>query len=383
MPPASGQGRARETRKWPTVVVGVAAIVAVFVVTGTALSPVVGRSVPVVRESAAPVVDVVPAMPGLRPHRALPPSGLTVREPRPLSQRPVLRAVAVVEPAGAEGATRPEPLFVLDTDGSWARIDVVEPTFTRDFGGNQAHPLRTTAISPDRRLVAVAQSGEVLVIDVTTARVHRVPLAGFNEQVLWRSDDILLVTHDADEWSTATYAVDWRAGTATRVVAGLSVWNAVVPDGDGPLLELRGLVGAESGNGPVTVAEWELDREAPVRRVPVDFGALGHHAVNEWYGPALREGDLVVRAGWGRSPILDGGAEMVAVVDVRTGAVRRLLDLGRDRSKSCCQPLDWVDGHTVLLRTDREGLLAWDVRTGAVNRVVDGPLDGTVALALE
>ncbi|MEV8515233.1 hypothetical protein [Dactylosporangium sp. NPDC051484] len=390
-------GRVHRRRR---IVTGVAAAVAVCAVAvGVAVPLRAGpRPHPVATPSSSPApsaaspgppsVDQMPRQPGRRTIGPLPATGAAFRpaEARKLSQRPVRQAVAVVEPHSADDATRPEPLYVLDTDGSWARVDVVDLAFTRDEGNNTADPLRPTAVSPDRRLVAVAQTDELIVVDVTTAAVYRTPLPGYNEQVMWRSNDTVLVTRDDGEQATATFAVDWRARTATRVTAGLSVWNTVVSRPDGPVLELRGVIGAEAGDEPMVLKEWQLDRAAPVREVPVDGRALAPYGVDEWYGPAVRNGadaggDLVVRAGWGRTPTRQG-VEVVAVVDVRTGELRRLLDLGRDRVKGCCQPLDWVDEHTVLLRTDQEGLIAWDVSTGAVSVVSTGPLLGIVAIAL-
>lgn len=328
-------------------------------------------------------------MPGklaLRPIRQLPRNGIGVPpgDARPLSRRPVRRAVAVFEPGRAEGATGPAPLYVLDTDGTWAVVDVVDLGFTRDVGGNRADPLRPTAISPDGRRIAVAQTDVVLVVDVTTGGVDRIPLPGYNEQVLWHSDDVVLVTHDTDDGRTATYAVRWQAKTAQRVVAGLSVWNTVAARSGGAALELRGQVGGESGDEPFTLTEWRLDAPDPLRRTPVDFSGVAGYRITEWYGPALGSpgGDLVVRSGWAAALGFDG-VEAVAVVDARTGVVRRLLDFGRgDRWKGCCWPLGWADGNTVLLRTEPEGLIAWDLRTGRIALVGPVARFGIVALNL-
>jgi hypothetical protein len=384
-PPAFAEeawSRAFHLRRRRRSVVAVASVVAALVVTGGALHalrpdhPVMPPAASAPATSGPPAVDRIPARPGNREVRQLPAAGLTPPgDARALSFRPVTRAVAVFQLYTVDEDTSPQPLYVLDTDGTWARVDSVLPRFTRDADGNRADPLRPTAISPDRRLVAVAQTDEVLIIDVTSGGLHRVPLAGFNEQLVWVSDDVLLVTHDVVPEGTATYAVEWRAKTATRVTAGLSAWDTVVSRPGGPVIEL--------GGGPVSVTEWRLDGSAQVRRTPVDSTALGHYAITEWHGPGLRnDGDLVVRAGFGNTPTV-GGADLVAVVDVRTGVVRRLLELDRDRMKGCCQPLDWVDGHTVLLRTDREGLVTWDVRTGRISVVAAGPVNGTLAVALD
>lgn len=405
-PPALAQvawARAERVRRRRRVVAVAATVAAGLLVTVGVAGPLRGgaskgvlgpdaatslSAAPAVVSLGPPAAHRMPSEPRRRAVAPLPATGAEFRpaQARELSRRPVQRAVAVVEPHSAEDASRPEPLYVLDVDGSWARIDVVDLTFTRDWGDNRADPLRPTAVSPDRRLVAVAQPDEVVVIDVTTAAVHRVALPGFNEQVVWRSNDVVLVTGDADERSTTTFAVDWRARTATRITAGLSVWDTVVSNPDGPVLELRGDDGGTAEVESLTLTQWRPDRAAPVRQVPVDAQALAPYGIDEWYGPALRNGpaaggDLVVRAGWGRTPT-SAGVEVVAVVDVRTGVVVRLLDLGQGRWKSCCPPLAWLDEHTVLLRTEREGLVAWDLPTGAVSVVSAGPLPATVAIGL-
>ncbi|HWH01075.1 MAG TPA: hypothetical protein VNV66_17580 [Pilimelia sp.] len=389
-------GRVRRRRR---ILTGAAAVAAACVVAagvsvplragpgpGTAPAPT-GPTAPPTASMDPPAVDRMPQRPGRRAIRPLPTTGAAFRPAgaRRLSQRPVTRAVAVVQPHGAPHAARPEPLYVLDTDGSWARVDVVDLAFTRDAGNNKAAPLRPTSMSPDRRLIAVPQTDEVLVVDVTTAAVHRIAVPGFNEYVMWRSNETVLVAQDDGARPRATFAVDWRARTVTRVAAGLSVWDTVVSGPDGPVVELRGAADAAAGGKPV-LTRWRLDRAAPVSEVPVDDGALAPYGVDTWHGPALRNGSdggggLVVRAGWGRAPAYHG-IEVVAVVDVHTGVVQRLLDLGPDRQKACCEPLDWVDEHTVLLSTDREGLVTWDVRTGAVWVVSAGQVPGGVAIAL-
>ncbi|MEE3919090.1 hypothetical protein V2I01_13860 [Micromonospora sp. BRA006-A] len=63
------------------------------------------------------------------------------------------------------------------------------------------------------------------------------------------------------------------------------------------------------------------------------------------------------------------GAEGVAVLDARTGAVTRLLDLGReDRAKGCCEVYGWTADGDLLFRYDA-GLARWRPETGTVDWV--------------
>jgi hypothetical protein len=109
--------------------------------------------------------------------------------------------------------------------------------------------------------------------------------------------------------------------------------------------------------------------------VPIGQGGLAPYRVGGWRGPGWRNGDLVVRAGQSRS---GSGADgpLVAVVDLRTASVVRLLAL----PAGGCTPLGWLDDHTALLRTDRDGVVAWDVGSGEVTSVA-APFDGALAVA--
>ncbi|WBC13198.1 hypothetical protein O7600_18790 [Micromonospora sp. WMMA1998] len=125
-----------------------------------------------------------------------------------------------------------------------------------------------------------------------------------------------------------------------------------------------------------------------VRRYPGTGGAPQQHQVgtgdlppgyrlDEVYGRGWQRGDRIAQAGWTTTGTM-GGAEGVAVVDARTGAVTRLLDLGReDRAKACCEVLGWSADGAVLFRSDPTGLARWRPGTGEVDLVardVIGPV---------
>ncbi|MFF0100292.1 hypothetical protein ACFYO8_13275 [Micromonospora sp. NPDC005257] len=96
------------------------------------------------------------------------------------------------------------------------------------------------------------------------------------------------------------------------------------------------------------------------------------YQVNEVYGRGWQRGDRIGQAGWTTTAGAAGttiGAEGVAVLDARTGAVTRLLDLGReDRAKGCCEVYGWTADGALLFHYDA-GLARWRPETGAVDWV--------------
>ncbi|GIF01523.1 hypothetical protein [Paractinoplanes rishiriensis] len=365
-------GRTRRRRRVTVVSASFVAVVLVAVA-GYLLVPAQrgAEPDPVTHRPPPPPSTPVPAVqqvPDALPRHVVPPLPLNAVDfmpdpARKLSDGPIDGAVAVVQPYGSLG------FCVLSTSGEWVDIDVVQLSTTHDAGGNHADPLRSTALSPDRKRIAFPQPGSVIVVDLTTAKAHRVPVPGLNEQVLWQGDRTVLV----GAGGPGAVAVDWAAGRAAPVVAGLSTWNSAAQRAEGALVP-------ELPDETRTVRLWDLAKADPVRETPVTDARLDGYQVNEWYGPTVSNGaDLVVRAGWGSSSSFSG-LEMVAVVNTRTGVVERMLDLGRERSKGCCRPLDWLDEETVLLQLDQTGLISWNVRTGALGAVSGGQLPGTVAL---
>jgi hypothetical protein len=347
--------------------VAVLAVVAVILVPRSAPPPAVTPPSP----SSTALSPQVQTVPSTLPERLIAPlptaaADLRPRDAIPLSEHPVDAAVAVVQHTPEEPGASPEPVHALAPDGTWVRIDVADLTFTRDAGGNRAAPLRPLSLSPDRRRIAVPQPEAVVVIDLTSAKAHRVPVPGLNEQVAWQDDTTVLVGADGPGAS----AVDWAAGTVTRLPAALSLWDSVATGGS--LLEIP----AERRE----LREWRPDRAGPVRVGPIDDAGPPGYAVESWYGSPITDGEHLVRGSWGNTPAR--GYESVSVLDARTGTVVRVLDLGAGRWKGCCKPLAFVDATTVLIQTERDALIAWNFATGEVWTVSRGTFAGLLSVRL-
>ncbi|SCG55802.1 hypothetical protein [Micromonospora humi] len=282
----------------------------------------------------------------------------------PLSARPVDRALALRQPVDPKTGEA-GPIRVLGDDGLVRELDVVTLAPTRDASGNEAVPLKPGSLSPDGRTAAFAQTGEVVVVDLTEAAVRRYPLGGYLEHVVWAGDRLLVGDNDT------TYELDRRTGKARKLP--VDPWGLVVPE---PLRpgDLLALGGAEDG---LSVRRYPATGGAPQQRTVSTGDLPPGYRLDEVYGRGWQRGDRIAQAGWTTTGTM-GGAEGVAVVDARTGAVTRLLDLGReDRAKACCEVLGWSADGAVLFRSDPTGLARWRPETGEVDRVardVTGPV---------
>ncbi|BEL02959.1 hypothetical protein Q0Z83_011500 [Actinoplanes sichuanensis] len=387
---ATAWATARRVRRRRQVMASVAAFAAVVAVTvplrdrggdDIVPAPPAPSATPSVPTSG---VDVMPEKPVRRALAPLP-ADFTIPADAPrLSGHPVERAVAVVQENDPDSADRSmRPLHVLDAAGQWVRIDVGELGRTHDESGNEADPLRGNSLSPDGRRVAVPQPDALVVIDLPAAKVHRIPVPGLNEQVMWSGNGVVFV----GQGSAGVVRVDWATGVVTPEPAAMSAWNgggsAIAP------AEIAELIGADGGRA---VRVWRPGEADPVRAVPVDFRLVkpSGYGVSEWEGPAVPDGvGRIAAAAWGDhapsdgSPQNYGGVQMLTVVDTTTGLVERLLDLGSDRWKSCCRALDWIDdGQTLLAQTEREGLITWNTRTGEITQITAGPFRGTISMRL-
>jgi hypothetical protein len=306
--------------------------------------------------TAVSVVDRLPARLPPRSDLPWPRSVGDLRDAPRLTSGSITRADALYEPESATGLT-PEPVYVL-SGGVLHMLDV-KLDWTTDATKRYLLPVSPTSLSPDGRLAAFGQLGEIVVVDLTTARGRHIPIGGFNRNVVWIDPRSVLVGGDG------TYLVDAITGRVEKVAGNLSVAGST---GGDPVLELR------ASTGRLSLREWAAGAGTPLREIPIDQRALRPLQVTGWTGPAWRAGNLVARAGTART----GGSApvpVVAVVNRHTGVMVRLLVLG-----AAGMPLGWLDPYTVVLRTDRDGLITWDVRDGALASAA-APFAGPIALA--
>ncbi|MEV4717289.1 hypothetical protein AB0J94_08835 [Micromonospora noduli] len=375
-PAAAGWERARRTRRTRRAV-AVIALAVVLVGGGTVAAlrpPADPAPAPPVGPTVTPTVDPSHAGPVQKPPAELtfPPDPLArLGDPAtvPLSERPVQRALALFQPLTEEGS-EDGPVRVLGNDGVVRSLDVVALAPTRDAGGNEATALKPGVLSPDGRSAAFAQTKELIMIDLTTAAVRRIPLDGYLEQVVWAHDRVLVGGDDR------TYAVDRVTGATSTI--DVSTWELIAPDPaagrEAPLIDMYGQ-GASLKLRTRTAREGELRSEQPVTAAALP----SPYQVNEFYGRGWLHGERLARAAWITSSEIDG-AEGAAVLDARTGAVLHLLDLGRDRSKGCCVVLGWDNKGAVLLRLEPAALARWHPETGEITGIVRD-LRGVFALA--
>ncbi|MFF5177037.1 hypothetical protein ACFY2Q_03275 [Micromonospora sp. NPDC000316] len=371
-PAAAGWERARRTRRTRRAV-GAVALAVVLLGGGTvaALRPPDG---PAPGHPVAPTVEPTHAGPVQHPPAELtfPPDPLarlkgpaTVR----LSERPVQRALALYQPVDEEYRAD-GPVRVLGDDGVVRSLDVVTLAPTRDASGNEAPALKPGMLSPDGRWAAFAQTNELIMVDLTKAGVRRIPLDGYLELVIWANDRVLV------GGDNRTYAVQRDTEAASTI--DVSAWDVVAPD---PEAGREAALIETSGQRDGLMLRSRNAREGALRSEERVTGELlpAPYQVNEFYGRGWLHGGRLAQAAWITSDKIDG-AEGVAVLDARTGAVAHLLDLGRDRAKGCCPVLGWDNKGAVLLRLEPAAVARWHPETGEVTGVV-GNLTGVLALA--
>ncbi|MEV4821657.1 hypothetical protein [Micromonospora sp. NPDC049274] len=371
-PATAGWDRARRTRRTRRAVG--AAVLAVVLVGGATVAVRRPSPSPPLHHTVAPTVAPSHAGPVQRPPAELtfPPDPLnrltgpaTVR----LSERPVQRALALFQPVDEENRAD-GPIRILGDDGVVRSLDVVTLAPTRDADGNEATAVKPGVLSPDGRWAAFAQTNELIMIDLTTAGVRRVPLDGYLELVVWAHDRVLV------GGDNRTYAVERDTEAAGTI--DVSAWNVVTPDPEAG--REAALIETVGERGSLALRSRSA-REATIRSEQriTDDALPSPYEVNEFYGRGWLHGGRMATAAWITNNEIDG-AEGVAVLDSRTGAVTHLLDLGRDRAKGCCPVLGWDNKGNVLLRLEPAALARWDPESGEITGMIRD-LRGVLVLA--
>ncbi|MFI6817786.1 hypothetical protein ACIBG7_35705 [Nonomuraea sp. NPDC050328] len=290
----------------------------------------------------------------------------------PLGEDPVARALLLIQETREVQTTG--PVFALGDDGRFRELDTTSLRPVADRHGNVQTLLDDTALSPDGRRAAFAQRDEVAVLDLTTARLHRWRLPGYNEVVSWLPDSATLLVEQEEH----AYLLDLTTGEARRQPYPGFGTVAGSPG-------LHRLAGAD-------LTAWDragrrLSRTV-ARPVVGVSPAWAKAAGPEWMGPGWARGGRIARDVFGAGqprPYTDVfEAEALVVLDAATGRLdAALVHQGVDRMKGCCGVLGWYDAGTVMFTSSSAAahrLLAWRVGTGEVFRVTELPLGTVVAL---
>jgi hypothetical protein len=259
-------------------------------------------------------------------------------------------------------------------DGSfrWVRLNV-NLSFTREAGGNRAVPLDLNSLGPRGERAAFAQPDAVVVVDLRTAEVDRIPLPGLNEDVTWLTDGRYLLVSGGE---TGTWLVNVESGKRVQAAAkGYDVTPLV-----GGASFLTSLHLPDAGAPPVLGFYDDPGLTHMVDRV-VDAGRAAPYRIDYLMPRGWRSAHRIAQAPGGAAGPQYG--EFVLIIDDRTAAVSRILDLGPLHTKGCCSVLGWIGADTVLIHSGRDGLLRWELTTGGVARLSrpSSPAPTTVSVA--
>jgi hypothetical protein len=286
----------------------------------------------------------------------------------PLSTDPVGRALALFETGFEAGSAQNRlAVYVLGDDRRLRRLDVVELVPTVDGNGNTGSPFSTTALKPDGTQAAFAQRDRVIVVDLTTAAVRQVEVAGLNQRVLWLGEQLLVVQ------AQGTVQLDPLSGRARRRPYAGPGLIAGRPQG-APVLDL---FSHDAGWHVRTWSDSSPGFATPVTALPADAEWRQPGWAYEWVALDYRS--------FGSQPAPDftDRTESVLAFDSNTGtAISRLLlsgDAPAARAPGCCAVLGWLNQRLVLLDVPGRGrwLLAWEPATGKVYRISRIAFPGT------
>jgi hypothetical protein len=280
-----------------------------------------------------------------------------------LEEHPIdLIAAVVLEKDG--DAYRP---LLLGDDSTWALADVGLAPIANGM------PLSPGAVSPNGRIVAFPQPGELVTVDSATAEVTRYALS---------SRDIR--------------SVSWLGDSQRILVSGPGVAYRVVV-GEGAVGEQALVPIAGANDSEAITAPYRLEAGAVLRYMDdgqwISTSTL-QLPVQQWVGQtstsAITAARLFVANDLPQVPtkVPEQPQVVAAISTVRTHP-SRLLVLGQPdtsratapadpkslREAGCCAVLGWYDDGTVLLQV-RGWVLAWDLPSGRVRRVTELAADG-------
>jgi hypothetical protein len=287
----------------------------------------------------------------------------------PPSARSLASAV-YLDPADGrspEDAEAFHPVVIL-SGGVQAVVDTVTLGLVRDAAGNAHLPLDARALDGGRRLV-FAQSGAVVVVDLPTAAVTRIPVPDRHlEWAGWATGQggphIVALSADAG----------WLIDAEARTVTGPT-------DGDGearigPYALVADPAGAtlDESHGDVRgryALPWPM-----VEPWGDTMGAMSNGTNVDWVASAAFLGDTTTKG-------LDVTMPYQGLVALRVSGQTRMATLemrlavfGEDppRTKGCCRVVGWDrSGRHILYETETATgthVLAWDIETGTFARVM-------------
>ena len=276
----------------------------------------------------------------------------------PLADQPLDRIAAVVL---EDRGDRYVPLL-LGSDSSWARADVeLLPIRT-------GAPLSSGAVSPDGRIAAFPQPGELVTVDVATAEVFRIKMP---------TQDIRSVSWLPD----AQRVLVSGPGVAYRVLVGES------GTGEEPLVAIAG-----AADPSAVTAPFRLDKGAVLRYMVGGQWIVDSPLqlpVRAWVGQTFSTDSAAARLflATDLAPVTNASQpQVVAAISTVRAEPSRLLVLGDPtvmsassarpmdrpyvREPGCCAVLGWYDHNTPLVEV-RGWVLAWDLNSGQVRRVTE------------
>ena len=284
---------------------------------------------------------------------------------RPLSEHPIDQIAAVVLKRH-DGVYEP---LVLGADSSWAQADVQLVAIAT------GSPLSPGAVSPDGRIAAFPQPGELVTVDAGTAEVSHYDVP---------TEDIR--------------SVSWLGDTQRVLVSGPGVaYRVLVGEGgfgEGPVVKVNGAEDADA----ITVP-FRLDAGAVMRYTVsgqwIEDSALSL-PVRSWVGQTFSTSDTAARLfiadDLPQVPTKVSRPQVVAAISTLRTIPSRLLVLGEPisgpprtpqaaadrayvREPGCCAVLGWY-GDSIPLLEVRGWILAWDLSSGRVWRVTELEVDG-------